>query len=158
MKHRFILIGLLITLLAACTEQVDITPYDFPKVFTGESSRSWKLRSLQLIREGKGAVPLTVRACEADDIYTFYFNSDRRYTVSNGASKCSDSEPDDLVDSNWGFINSTSTLTIMMPLFGDGDIPFTLKEADDTKMTIDIYVDEAKTAAYRVNLRVTSGE
>jgi hypothetical protein len=153
------LIGLLF-ILFACTEEVVVKPFDYPKIFTGEDHRSWVIRSFQIVREGRGTIsgdPVSFfGACVADDIYTFHYNSERSYVITDGAKKCSASDPDVIVDSSWSFVNSTSTLTIIMPILSDQPLPFTLKEVDDTKLVIDIYYDE--TSAYRFNFKTTSVE
>lgn len=156
MRQKFVLIGLFLVLITACTEKNEITPFEYPKIFTGETSKSWKIRNVQLVRSGKGTLTFTLNNCILDDIYTFSYDSERSYKVTDGASKCSPDDPDVLVESSWSFANATSTLTIEMPLFGDGPIPFTLKEVDAGRMVIDIYANESSTAAYRVNFTPTS--
>jgi hypothetical protein len=144
-----ILIGLTL-LFVACSEELKVTPLDYSKVFSGETQRSWKLRSLQVTREGKGTLTFGLRDCESDDIYTFYNNPERGYRVTSSV-KCKSTESDVLADTDWSFSNATASLTIVVPFLSDGALPFIVKEVDDTKMTLDIYVTDQ--AAYRLNLR-----
>jgi len=157
MQKRYLLIGLFFILLS-CTEEVKVTPFTFPKAFTGETQRSWVMRSFQILREGKGAITLLptdiLIDCVADDIYTFYYDSQRTYRVTDGSAKCNSGDPDTIVESSWAFVNSTAALTIIMPIFSDQPLPFILREVDDTKMVLDIYFDDE--SSYRLNFRQTS--
>jgi hypothetical protein len=151
---KLILIGLTL-LVFACTEEVKVTPLTYPEVFTGKTQRSWVIRSFQITREGKGTLTYGLRDCELDDVYTFYNNPERGYRVTSSV-QCTSDEASLLVDGSWGFSNATASLTIAIPLLSSNPLPFIVKEADETKMTLDIYVTGQ--AAYRLNFKTTETE
>jgi hypothetical protein len=151
----YIVIGCLLGLLA-CSETVTVVPFTYPEVFTGKTSRSWTIRNYQLLRDGKGTLTGGLSSCESDNTYTFYNTPERTYQITDGSKKCNASDPNVLVDSSWSFINSTATLTIVMPLFSESPLPFIVKEVDDTKMVLDIYLDDSR--YFRLNLKSVSSD
>jgi hypothetical protein len=149
---------LLVLLLSiACTEEVKVTPFSYPQMFAGDEYKGWSLRNVQLLQSGKGTQTFKLDQCTLDDIYIFYNNSERSYAVYEGATKCNPGDPSAIVYSNWSFVNSTATLTMVMPLLSSEPIPFILKEVDGAKMVIDIYFDENK-SSYRFNFKPAAVE
>lgn len=144
-------------MLIACTEEIKVTPFTYPQIFTGEERQGWTIRSVQLLQAGKGTITFQIDKCATDDLYVFYNNSDRRYVIGEGATKCNQGDPSIIVDSSWAFVNSTATLTIVMPLLSDEPLPFVVSEVDETKMVLDIYFDDDQ-SHYRFNFRPTSVE
>lgn len=157
MKPGIAITFALLATLMACTEQVKVTPFTYPEVFTGETRKGWTIRNVQLLQDGKGTQTFQLDQCATDDLYVFYNNPERTYQVTEGATKCNDGDPNTLVDSSWAFINSSASLTIIMPLLADVPLPFIVKEIDDTKMVLDIYFDDNK-SSYRFNFRSASLE
>jgi hypothetical protein len=155
--NRHIFISAIFLLIMACTEEVTVIPFSYPQVFAGEEKRGWTVRSVQLLQAGKGTQTFNLSPCALDDIYIFYNNFERSYQVTEGNSKCNPEDPNLIVNSNWSFVNSTATLTMVMPLLSSDPIPFILKEADDTKIVIDIYFDEDK-SSYRFNFKPATVE
>jgi hypothetical protein len=145
-----------LALLMSCTEPLEVTPYTYPTVFTGETAKSWTIRSVQLLQNKKGTQTFGLNTCVLDDVYTFYNNPERTYTVGEGNSKCDAADPSQIVASSWSFVNATASLTIIMPLLSDQPLPFILKEVDSQKMVIDIYFDDDK-SNYRINFRAVAG-
>ncbi|HMJ67886.1 MAG TPA: hypothetical protein VK508_03275 [Cyclobacteriaceae bacterium] len=155
-RNRSILTATLLLILAACSEEMKVTPFTYPQVFAGEEKKGWSVRSVQLISEGKGTQTFRFDNCVLDDIYIFYNDAERNYVITEGSSKCNDADPATIVTSSWAFSNPTATLTIIMPLLSVNPLPFILKEVDGSKMVIDIYLDDR--SAYRFNFRPTSLE
>lgn len=77
--------------------------------------------------------------------------------MTEGATKCNDGDPSVIVDSSWAFVNTTASLTIIMPLLAGQPLPFIVKEVDETRMVLDIYFDDNK-SSYRFNFRPASVE
>lgn len=148
---------LLVFLLLACTEEVPVTPYEYSKVFSGETSRGWTIRSVLLWTEGKATLPLFLDECDIDDIYVFYADADHTYQVREGGKRCTDGSPAVITQSNWSFVSSKATLTIPIPLIFEEPLPFTVREVDESRMTLEIFFDEGK-GSYRFNFRSTSIE
>lgn len=150
--------AVLLAMTMACSEEVKVTPFTYPQVFTGEVKKGWSIRSIQLLQDGKGTTTFNgIDACITDDIYIFYNNAERTYQVTEGATVCTPGDPQMIVDSNWGFTNSSAQLTMIMPLLSSDPLPFILKEVDDIKMTLDIYFDDNH-ASYRFNFKPVSVE
>lgn len=154
---RIISTASLLFMLIACTEEVKVTPFTYQQAFTGEEKKGWSIRSVQLLQDGKGTQTFQLDQCITDDVYVFYNNSERTYQVTEGATKCNESDPGTIVDSSWGFINSTASLTIIMPLLSSDPLPFVLKEVDNAKMVLDIYFDEDH-SSYRFNFKPVTVE
>ena len=154
---KYIAIAVMLMMLA-CSEPIKVEPYTYQQVFTGETQRSWTIRSVQYVENGKGAQVIGLSSCGYADSYTFYNNLERSLQVT---TKCNASDPSSVAQNTWSFENATSTLSMIMPLLDSppySQIPFVVKEIDDTKMVLDVYLNEGKTAAYRFNFKIASGE
>lgn len=155
MRKLTIILAALVSTLLSCTEQPEVIPFTYTDIFTGGSSKSWRIRSIQLLQTGKGTQTLGVDPCIGDDIYTFHNTPEHKFVVSEGSTKCSDSDPEIVVDDSWSFVNSNATMTIPFPLLG-GTVPFIVKEASDSRMTLEIYFSDDQ-GSYRFNFISTSG-
>lgn len=150
-------------MLLGCTEEPVVTDFTYPKIFTGETEKSWKMRTVQIVRKGKGTLTIDPafffdddgETCKSDNIYTFSFNAERSYKITEGATRCNADDPNVNYEGSWNFTNSTATLTIYMPaLTTQGALPFTLAEATENSLVLDIYLDEDNN--YRINFRPVS--
>ncbi len=165
MLKRSIIIGLFVALLG-CTEEIAVEEFSYPHIFTGESQKSWKMRTVQIVRSGKGTLTVPPdyffddegETCISDDIYTFSFNSERSYKVTEGATKCSDTDPDVVYEGSWAFVNSTAVLTILMPALASQPLPFIVYQVDENQLVLDIYLDEENKNNYRFNFRPVDTE
>lgn len=161
MKKLYIIVGLFVTLLG-CTEPLVVTDYTYPQVLTGETQKSWKVRNIQIVRQGKGTLTLDPsvfldnegETCNADNIYTFINNSERGYRITEGATRCNADDPDINYEGNFTFVNSSATLSFFMPALTDqGILQFTVAEITENTLVLDLYFDE--TSNYRLNFRPT---
>jgi hypothetical protein len=150
--------GIIFAVLFSCTEKLEPQPNQYAKVFTGETRKSWHIRSIQLLEEGKGTQTFGLPDCLSDDQYIFYANVEKTYEVTNGSTKCEAGEPDLIVSDSWEFSNANATMTIIMPLFSDSKLPFFVRDVDDDELELEIFLDEDNTASYRINFRVTEEE
>jgi hypothetical protein len=153
-----LLVFAFLSVVLACTEQPEVIPFNYTKVFTGETSRGFILRSIHFLQEGKtpAAFDLSDFApCTMDDVYEFHNTPERRFVITEGASKCNSSDPDIFVEDSWSFVNANATLTIPFPLLG-GIAPFIVREVDDRDLVLEIYFDENK-QGYRFSFRAVSG-
>lgn len=88
---------LLITILAVagCSKETNITKTDL-------LSKAWKYKTFSAVA---GALTIdvlsTLQPCELDDIYRF--NSNKTYTVEEGATKCNSSDPQIKESGSWRF-------------------------------------------------------
>lgn len=163
LKTKHIIVGLLL-ILSGCTEPTGVLEYDYTKVFTGGDKKSWKIRTVEIVRSGKGTLTIPAEyffddedeTCLSDDVYTFFANSERAYQVTEGATKCNDTDPDIKYDGSWSFVNSAAVLTIKVPaLYEDSALPFIVYTANDNELVLDIYIDELNKNNYRLNFRPT---
>jgi hypothetical protein len=153
-KIQLTAIGSLFILMSACTEQVTPTPYQYTKVFTGQNSKTWKLKFLEQTLDGKVEETFNL-TCASDDEYVFYANSERAYKASTGFQKCA---PDEsiVINDTWSFNNASATLTMVLPFFTESSLPFIVREAKKNKMELEIFLDEKNTASYRIHFESTS--
>lgn len=152
-KNYIFIAGLFIA--SACSEEVKVLPFTYPEIFTGETKKTWQIRSIQYIQDGKGTQTFGLDDCVLDDKYEFYNDFQRTYRVLNGAKKCEDDEPSILADSNWSFVNATASFTLTIPLLSSTPINGIAKEITADRMSVDFYLDQK--SAYRVNFKVASG-
>ena len=151
-KFHITLVGLLI--MCSCSEEVLPTPYEYTKIFTGENSKTWKLKFLEQTFDGNVEETFNV-ACGSDDQYTFYANSERAYKVTTGAKKC-DTDESDVIDDSWTFNNASATLTMILPFFTESSLPFIVREAKKNKLELEFFLDEKNTASYRIHLELSN--
>ena len=151
--------GILIAL--ACSEKNEVTPLTYPQVFTGEVKKAWSIRNVQFVHTGSGTQTFSLDPCVTNDLYVFYNNPERTLQVLAGATKCEEGDPDLIGESSWSFVNATATLIMIFPLLQNppySQIPCIVKEVDDTKMVVDVYLDEKRESAYRFNFKAASVE
>ena len=150
-KFHVALIGLLI--LGSCSEEVLPTPYEYTKIFTGENSKTWKLKFLEQTLNGDVEETFNVD-CGSDDQYTFYANAERAYKVTTGTKKC-DADEADVIDDSWSFNNASATLTMILPFFTDSSLPFIVREAKKNKLELEFFLDQENTSSYRIHLELS---
>lgn len=153
---KYITIAFLFSLMA-CSEPLKVEPLTYTQIFSGTTKKTWTVRSIQQVQNGKGTQTFSLDPCVYDDQYVFTNDFNKTYQVLDGSNKCSSTDPDVLAESSWSFVNATATLTIIIPILSDSPLPFIVKSIDDTKMTLDIYIDDAKTTAYRFNFKTAAG-
>lgn len=159
MLKRFIsfVIGIIpVMVIISCSEEVKPTPYEYTKVFTGENSKTWKVKFLEQTLNGEIADRFTV-TCAADDQYTFYANAERTQEVATGSKKCGDNEPDLITDS-WSFNNASATLLMVIPFLADSSLPMLVKEVSKDKLVLEIFFDQSNTESYRIHFESTHEE
>src|SRR6478609_7042058 len=110
MTIKIFVVFLLMSIIS-CSEDPKPVVEEFYKIITGQTKKTWKVTSIKWTGDAKDDITYNLSTCYKDDLYTFYANEERLYEVSNGPTKCSDSEPDQLVSDQWAFVNATSTLT-----------------------------------------------
>ena len=145
-------------IFASCSEDPKPIVNEFYKIITGKTKKTWKVTGIKWTGDEKEDINYSLSSCYKDDLYTFYANEERLYEVSNGPSKCSDSEPDQLVSDSWSFVNATSTLTIVFPLLSDSSLPYFVRKVTSKEMTLEIYIDQDNTYSYAITLQSVSEE
>jgi hypothetical protein len=159
-KKRINILLLLSTLfLFRCAETVKPTPYDYTKVFTGESAKGWELTAIQIKQQGTGDINLDrtalrdgvgIAECALDDHYIFYADSEHTFQIQEGASKCDAADPDVYYSGSWSFVNSNASLSFVFPLLSSGRLPYIVREITSDQLVVEIFLDENNTASYRV--------
>ncbi len=152
-KQLLLFASLTLLVFSSCTEEITPTPYEYTKVFTGENSKTWKLKFIEYTLDG--AVEETFNlSCASDDQYIFYAGSERAYKAITGAKKCS-SDESDVINDAWSFNNASATLTMVLPFFTESGLPFIVREAKKKKLEIEIFLDEENSSSYRIHFEST---
>ncbi len=154
MKVKLILLVLIASSLS-CKDEITPTPYTYTKVFTGENSKTWKVKFLEETLDGEVIETFTID-CASDDKYIFYNNTDRRYEAITGNSKCFDNpeEADTIIDT-WTFNNGFATITMILPFFDpEFSFPFIVREVESDKMELEIFFGENR-SSYRIHFDAT---
>ena len=153
-KIHLAILSMLLLVVVSCTEEVTPTPYTYTTVFTGENSKTWKVKFLEQTLDGAVEETFNV-ACSNDDKYIFYANSERGYKATTGSKKCS-SDESDVINDSWSFNNASATLTMVLPFFTESSLPFIVREARKNKMELEIFLDEKNTSSYRIHFEATN--
>ena len=149
------LLSIILVLLSCSENPQPVTP-EFYKIITGKTKKTWKVTTIQWTGEGKSDITYSLNSCLKDDLYVFYANEERLYEVTNGASKCSSDEADTIISDVWSFVNATSTLTIIMPLLSDSNLPFFVRKVTSKEMTLEIYIDQDSKYSYKITMQSVS--
>lgn len=161
---RFLFIPVLVGwLFGGCSERVEPKPLTYTQLLTGQNQKTWRLVSLAIIDDGNSSGVIQpsqagVPACFADDLYTFYANDERKYEASEGASKCSNSDPDVYLTDQWTLVNASATLEFAFPLLGGQRLPFTIKNLTSNVLTVELYLQNVAdlNASYRFTFNSVS--
>jgi hypothetical protein len=141
------------SILASCSEELEVKPLTYTKVFTGETQKSWVIETILVKKTGFADQVITLDFCERDDRYTFFANEERAFVVTNGAFKCDPDEADTYVEDSWSFVNAGAVLNIAMPrLFGNFIVPFIVREVNKEKMVLEIFANAENTISYQIIL------
>ena len=91
-----------IIFVAGCSKEANITKTDL-------ISKAWKYKRFSAVA---GALTVdvlsTMQPCELDDIYRF--NSNKTYSVEEGATKCDPSDPQIIESGSWRFNTAETKL------------------------------------------------
>ena len=145
---KIIQIIAIVAIGVSCTEELKPTPYTYTKRFTGENNKTWQIKLFEETLNGEVVNRFTIN-CMNDDKFIFYANAEHLYETRSGFTKCFQDEPDVTV-SNWTFNNGTATLTMVVPIISDNSLPFIVKRADESKLHVELFLDEANTSSYRI--------
>ena len=151
----FILFVPVVLLSVSCSEKLEPKPYEYTKLFTGENSKTWKLKLIEITQNGS-VVDRFTSPCLTDDSYIFYANPERAFQSANGNRKC---DPETaVVDDSWSFNNATASLTITLPFLADFSLPYIVREVDKDDLKLEIFLDEDNTESYRLHFEATDEE
>lgn len=139
----------MMVMIFSCTENIEPTPFDYTKVISGETSKTWNLTSISFTNEGDPDWKLT-DACWSDDEYTFYRDDVRTFEFKTGSNKCDPAESSFTLTDTWSFSNASATLYMVIPLLADIPLPYTVVDVDRNDLELQIYFDEAGTQSYLI--------
>lgn len=158
MSNRFWLLMVLLVGIG-CTEKNEPIPYTYTQIFTGKVSKTWKLDRIKLREPGQPDATLSLATCSRDDLYTFYANEGKEFKVENGTSACAPDEDDELLTYFWEFNQGSASLSMVLPnVFGYFFIPFTVKEARESKLELELFLDEGGTVSYVLEFKLVDEE
>jgi hypothetical protein len=147
---------LIITGFISCKESVTPTPYTYTSVFTGEHSKTWKVKFFEQTLDGAVVETFSI-SCTTDDLFTFTANPEHTYKVTSGSKKCNtDPVEDDVIIDTWDFVNASATMQMIFPIFDPtGRLPFIVREAKKNSMVLELFFDETGTESYRIHYEAT---
>jgi hypothetical protein len=148
-------------ILNSCSESVEPKPYVYSQIFTGKTSKTWKLDRLVFREKGQQDEILGLSNCEKDDLYTFYANDEKLFEVDNGNVACASGEDDDglLVSYTWEFNQANASLSMVTPhIFGYYFIPFIVKDANNKDMELEVFLDEDAKISYVLFFKLVDEE
>jgi len=103
-----IIIGLAI--FTSCTTEEEPKPeMSNEEMLAGSSSKNWSLTYQETYQDGQKVGEGDALACDTDNVFTFNVNGN--YTMSEGATKCDDSNPSEL-DGQWTFSDDYTKLFV----------------------------------------------
>lgn len=144
---RFLLLpGLFVGLLGGCSEKIEPEPITYSQLLTGTTQKSWRLVSIIEVDQGQASRTITpaqygIPVCFADDLYTFYANDERKFEISEGATKCDAADEDILLTDTWTLINADASLEFAFPIAGL-KYPFTIKNLTANVLAIEYYFQD----------------
>ena len=156
MKLSFTHVLLLLFVGFSCSEEIKPTPFEYTTIFTGENSKTWKMKFVELAFDGE-VVETAVDACSTDDKFIFYANTERSFEITTGSKKCDSTpaEPSTISDS-WSYNSGAATLSIIYPpLTTEGSLPFIVRDVKKGKMELEFFLNESNTASYRIHFEST---
>ncbi len=155
--YIFLVPALLGGLFGGCSEKVEPKPITYSQLLTGTEKKSWRIVSAQIFDDGNasGIIPAAQLddPCVIDDLYTFYANDERKFEITEGASKCAANDPDVFFTDNWTLINADASLEFALPILGI-KYPYTIKNLTASVLTIEFYVPDVN-ASYRFTFNAT---
>lgn len=163
MRHliRLLLIpGIIGGLFGGCSEKLEPKPATYSQLLTGTEKKTWKMVSLQVIDDGTASqvIPVAqsgINPCVTDDLYTFYANADHKFEVSEGATKCTASDPDVYLTDTWTLVNANATLEFAVPLVTETVLPYTIKNLTESTMTVELYLSKITSDNLNASYRFT---
>ncbi len=141
-------------MICSCSEEIVPIPYTYTEVFTGENSKTWKIKFLEETLNGKITERFSVR-CAVDDRYVFYANTEHKFQALTGALKCSGTSEPNTIDEIWTFTNASATLTMVLPFFSpDFPVPLIVKDVDSDEMELEYFFNDDNSGSFRIHFEV----
>ena len=155
MERAIKILGIILLLGASCSEEVTPKPFIFSKLFTGEHNKTWKVKFFEETLDGNVVDRFTI-GCVNDDQYIFYANPERSMDFKSGSGKCFNPAEPSLVTDTWSYQSGTATLTMLLPIFADIPLPFTVRKVNEDDLELEIFFDD--NASYRIHFDATHEE
>ncbi|GAA4435929.1 hypothetical protein GCM10023091_13170 [Ravibacter arvi] len=151
-------------LFHGCVEKWEPKPLTVTQLIAGKEQKKWKFSSIEVIDEGTVEGPISAGEiylpCERDNEYIFKNNEEKTFEFTSGSVKCTNTEPEVLLEHNWSYTTVNSTLEFPLPLALFGGVyilPCNVKKLTETEMVLEIYFSkvfvEEIDASYRITLR-----
>ncbi|GAB4039016.1 hypothetical protein [Spirosoma gilvum] len=161
----FLIPGVMVWLLGGCSEKIDPVIPTYSQLLTGTEKKTWKMVSLEIRDNGNSSGIIStaqavaagiVANCIADDLLTFYADADHKMEASEGATKCSASDPDIYLTDSWTLVNANATLQFYIPIL-NGVYPWKLKNLTASAMTVEYYFGDID-ASYRFTFNAVTSK
>lgn len=151
--------AIFILTLLGCSKSVDPKPFTNSQLLTGTTSKTWRLRTVQLIEKNSAPVNFTLPPCYLNDSYIFYADSDKKFEFQH-LTKCSDKDSGFTFTDSWSLVNANATINfpflvgILSPNISSFN--FTVKLLSKTDMTLEYY-DPLDEYSYRFQFTSQGG-
>jgi hypothetical protein len=132
--------------LLGCSKSVEPEPFTYSQLLTGTTSKTWKLRSIQLIEKNSAPVNFTLPACFLNDLHIFSANAEKTYEFQR-PTKCNNNDPDYSYKDSWYLVNANATINFpfLIIFYLSSNITsynLTIKSLSKTDMTLEFYDPE----------------
>lgn len=159
MRLPALIFVLILALQSSCSEEREVKPLTYTKIFTGETEKTWAVEAVYVKKTGQADREISLAPCEQDDLYTFKADEERSFIIRNGGLFCDEGEGDIYVEYTWSFVNAGAVLNIPVPrIFGNFVVPFIVMEATKSRLVLEIFADAENTISYQVVFRVVKEE
>lgn len=136
-------------MVLSCKEKIEPTPFDYTKIFSGETSKTWNLKSIAFQNTGDPDWKLS-DPCWSDDKYIFHRDDERKFEFKTGSNKCDPAEGSFTITDTWSFNNANATLFFIIPILADFPLPYTVVDVDKNDLELQIYFDDAGSQSYQI--------
>lgn len=144
---------------SSCSEKLEPKPLTYTQLLTGETKKAWLFSSIIVVDNGTADPPLNARdvvpPCFADDQYVFYANSEKKFEVAEGNSKCDPRDPDVYVTDTWSLVNANAQLEFVFPVLSSQSLPYVVKTLTANTLTVELYVDKVFPDGDNISYRIT---
>jgi len=111
----------LFVILASCAkEKVSITGAEANGVILAGkkgASKSWRLTKFNVSANGAAPQPITIYACNGDDVFKFSNNDNQDFEHNDGSLKCNSTDPSIIENGSWALTLNGTRLDLGLTVY-----------------------------------------
>lgn len=142
---------------SGCSEKLEPTPLTYTKLLTGDTKKAWLFTSIVILDNGVADPPVSARdivaPCFADDQYVFHAGNERKFELTEGATKCAPTDPDVYYTDSWTLINANAQLEFVFPILTGQTLPYVIKSLTANTLVVELY--ESNLGGPNISYRIT---